>query len=193
MPSPREDSSCFAVHALRKTLAGGKNPARDFPRGTVKDFVVEKHLLYFKKNVNLQRTVVWGRSDARATQAVRSNDSDAIAACAIKVHSELLDGAAVLLRPCFGRANVSIYPSGNFSFWWRWTEPKGDVTWNRVGVTRKRAPKYTRWDEWVWSPFERNSVPVVRLACMIKTRRYTTASMHGLVADHNNGAGGWCS
>ncbi len=53
-PKPRSDSSCFAVHSVRKTLAHNKR-AGGFPGGTVKDFVVEKHLDHFVTNLNLKR------------------------------------------------------------------------------------------------------------------------------------------
>ena len=41
------------------------------------------------------------------------------------------------------------------------------------------------------SPFEHNSVLIVRLAAMIKSGRHTTQSMKGLVGDHHCGPGGW--
>ena len=67
----------------------------------------------------------------------------------------------------------------------------GTVTYKEVGLSKKRSQRGNRFDMWVWSPLEGNSVTIVRLACMIKCRKQTTAKMSGLVADHNNGPGGW--
>jgi hypothetical protein len=78
----------------------------------------------------------------------------------------------------------------NFTFWWRWTQPDGDEHFKKVGTTRKKA-KGHRWDEWMRSPFEGMSVQIVRVACMVKCNRHTSASMKGMVADHNNGPSGW--
>ena len=134
MTRPRTDSKCFAVHSLRRVLAR-TNRSDGYPGGTVKDFLVEKHLGHVVKNVNLER---------------------------------------------------------NFTFWWRWTLPGGEKQYKKVGLHRKKAQRGNRWDEWVRSPFENNSVTIVRLACMIKFNKQTTESMRGLVADHNNGPCGWC-
>ena len=133
MPRPREDSKCFAVRSLRKTLRHS-NDLNAHPGGTIKDFLVEKHLDHFVCNGILRR---------------------------------------------------------NFTFWWRWSEPGGEVKYKRVGLNPKKAPKGTRWDEWVRSPFEQNSVTIVRLACMIKCNRQSKDLMDGLVGDHNRGPGGW--
>lgn len=133
MRKPREDSQCFAVHSLRKTLAKSHDK-KAYPGGTVKDFVVEKHLDHFVR------------------------------------------------RGCLKR---------NFTFWWRHTTPNGSVHYKQVGLQLKKAQKGTRWDEWVSSPFEKNSVTIVRLACMIKCRKQTAELMRGLVADHANGPDGW--
>ena len=133
MPSPREDSECFAVHALRRRLAASRRPD-GHPAGTVKDFVVEKHLDVFMKNGPLRR---------------------------------------------------------NFTFWWRWTRPSGVVKWKKVPGTTRRATRGRRTNEWMLSPFEGRKVQVVRVAVMIKCRRQSTALMQDMVADHNNGIGGW--
>ena len=133
MPEPRSNSTCFAVRSLRRTLADSRRPG-GFPRGTVKDFLVEKHVEHFVRNVNLRR---------------------------------------------------------NFSFWWRWTLPCGEVRYKRVGLQRKKSQRGVRWDEWLRSPFEGRCVTIVRVACMIKCRRQTTEAMEGMVADHNNGPNGW--
>ena len=133
MRRPRENSICFAVHSLRKTLSKSHDK-NAYPGGTVKDFVVEKHLDYFVRNGNLKR---------------------------------------------------------NFTFWWRHTKPDGSMHYKQVGLQKKKSQRGRRWDEWVYSPFEKNSVTIVRLACMIKCRKQTTESMRGLVADHANGPDGW--
>ena len=133
MRRPRENSICFAVHSLRKTLSKSRDK-NAYPGGTVKDFVVEKHLDYFVRNGNLKR---------------------------------------------------------NFTFWWRHTKPDGSMHYKQVGLQKKKSQRGRRWDEWVYSPFEENSVTIVRLACMIKCRKQTTESMRGLVADHASGPDGW--
>ena len=79
----------------------------------------------------------------------------------------------------------------NFSFWWRWRRPSGEESFKPIDGSVKRASRGWRYDEWVRSPFERRSVPIVRVACMVKCHRQTTALMDGLVADHNNGTRGW--
>ena len=133
MSEPDPDSSCFAVGLLRKELKGGK-ATNGMKSGTVKDFVVEKHLEVFKRGTR--------------------------------------------------------YHKRNFSFWWRWTHANGMRTWKKVKTSLTKN-KGHRWDERVWSPLENNSVSVVRLACMLKSRKYTTASLEGMNADHNNGPDGW--
>ena len=61
MRRPRENSICFAVHSLRKTLSKSHDK-NAYPGGTVKDFVVEKHLDYFVRNGNLKRNFTfWWR------------------------------------------------------------------------------------------------------------------------------------
>ena len=65
------------------------------------------------------------------------------------------------------------------------------MTYKPVGLQRKPSQRGNRYDMWVRSPFESNSVTIVRLACMIKCHKQTTAKMEGLVADHNNGPDGW--
>jgi hypothetical protein len=61
MRKPREDSKCFAVLSLRKILASSHDK-NAYPGGTVKDFVVEKHLDVFVSNGNLKRNFTfWWR------------------------------------------------------------------------------------------------------------------------------------
>ena len=82
------------------------------------------------------------------------------------------------------------YHQRNFTFWWRWTHPNGLKTYKKVSTTAVKN-KGNRWDERVWSPLEKCSVSVVRLACMLKSRKHTAQSLEGMVADHNNGPDGW--
>ena len=133
MSAPDPDSVCFAVGVLRTVLKDNKSKTR-IKSGTVKDFVVEKHLDTFK--------------------------------------------------------TVTRHHKRNFSFWWRWTHTNGLRTWKKVSTTSVKNKGY-RWDERVWSPLEKRPVQVVRLACMLKSRKYTTQELEGMNADHNNGPDGW--
>ena len=133
MSAPDPDSSCFAVGCLSKELKGSRNSS-GHKSGTVKDFVVEKHLTHFRRGTR--------------------------------------------------------YHQRNFTFWWRWTDANGCKTWKKVPTTLKKN-KGHRWDERVWSPLEKGSVSIVRLACMLKSRKYTSASIEGMNTDHNNGPDGW--
>ena len=54
MSKPFKRSKCFAVRSLRKVLKANNDPGA-YPKGTKKDFVVEKHLRHFKKEENLRR------------------------------------------------------------------------------------------------------------------------------------------
>ena len=78
----------------------------------------------------------------------------------------------------------------NFTFWWRWSHTNGLKRWKMIkGAECKR--KGMRVDDMIRSPLEQRSVHIARLAVMIKCRRWTTASMEGLNADHNRGPDGW--
>ena len=131
---PRKSSVCFAVHALRKTLRGRTRLDGRAP-GTVKDFLVEKHLDKFVSN-----------------------------------------------GPRLRR---------NFTFWWRWTSPTEEIKFEEIPANAKPHSRGYRVDEYMKSPFENQSRPVVRVAVMVKFRRYSNESMEGLVSDHNNSVGGW--
>ena len=135
MDSTDPDSTCFAVGHLKQGLKGSKRTG--IKAGTVKDFVVEKHLTVFRQGTQ--------------------------------------------------------HHTRNFTFWWRWTHPNGFKTWKQVSTkaVKNKGSEGNRWDERLWSPLEKQSVSIVRLACMLKSRKYTSASIDGMNTDHNNGPDGW--
>ena len=51
MHSPDPDSACFAVGVLKKVLNGSRSTG--LKAGTVKDFVVEKHLTVFRQGISI--------------------------------------------------------------------------------------------------------------------------------------------
>ena len=62
-------------------------------------------------------------------------------------------------------------------------------TWKEIRGKDVKDKGY-RWGEKGWSSFEKRTVSVVRVACMVKSRCHTTTAMEGPNADHNRGPGG---